>query len=204
VEPARTRREKTHPGHGEGRDALLRAVLRVGARLGFASLTYRAVAAEAGVTYALVTYHFGSLDAMVREALALAAKESIERSHITLAGNEIEAFADTLGVLVSDDPEGQAFQYEIALEARRRPELLGDIRALYESYFAVIGHSLANLDLGGDPELAQLVFATLDGLVLQQLLFSDGARTDAALKLLREILVAFRRSREQSPGPAAS
>jgi AcrR family transcriptional regulator len=162
---------------------------------GFAGLTYRAVAAEAGVTYGLVTYHFGSLDAMMGEAIALASSESIEKSHITLAGRDGEALADRLAALVSDDPEMLSVLYEMALEARRRPELLGHIRAAYESYYEDIGLSLASVDLDHDPQLAHLVGATLDGLIIQQLVFSDTARTNASLRLLREILDSLRHAR---------
>jgi AcrR family transcriptional regulator len=190
----RSRKTKLHPGHGAGREALLRAVIRVVARQGFAGVTYRSVATEAGVTYGLVTYHFGSLEAMIRDALRLAASETVERSNITLAGRDVGGFADTLASLVSDNPDGEAAQFEMLLEARRRRELLPDIRAVYESFYAVIDRTLSDLDLGGDPDLAHLVFAAIDGIVLQQLLFEDRERTEAALQVLRDILDGLRRS----------
>jgi AcrR family transcriptional regulator len=202
--PARPRNATPRPDHGAGREALLRAVIRVVARQGFAGVTYRSVAAEAGVTYGLVTYHFGSLEAMVRDALRLAASETVERSNITLAGGDVGGFADTLASLVSDNPEGEAAQFEMLLEARRRRELLPDMRAVYESFYAVIDRTLADLDLGGDPDLAHLVFAAIDGLVLQQLLFEDRERTDAALEALRDILDGLRRSPPRTRARAVS
>jgi DNA-binding transcriptional regulator YbjK len=162
---------------------------------GFAGLTYRAVAAEAGVTYGLVTYHFGSLDAMMGEALVLASRESMERSRITLAGGDVGTFAAKLAALVSDDPDTLALLYEMALEARRRPKLLGHIRAGYDSYFDDVGRSLASIGLDHDPQLAHLVGAALDGLIIQQLVFSDSDRTDASLRLLHEILDNLRHAR---------
>jgi AcrR family transcriptional regulator len=50
---------RTRPARGDGRRALLEAVVRVVARHGLDALTYRAVAKEAGVTHGLVSYHFG-------------------------------------------------------------------------------------------------------------------------------------------------
>ncbi|HJS92860.1 MAG TPA: TetR family transcriptional regulator [Solirubrobacteraceae bacterium] len=176
------------PRRGEGRDALLRAVLRVVDKYGFAGLTYRAVAAEAGVTHGLVSYHFGSLDAMISEALALAADEAIRDSRMAISSGELAAFAKSISTLVSEQTEAQTYQYELTFEARRRRELAGHIRALYENYYAVIEHSLTALGIPRDRALTRLVFAALDGLVLQQLIFGDARATDASIERLQELL----------------
>lgn len=176
------------PRRGEGREALLRAVLRAVARHGFAGLTYRAVAAEAGVTHGLVSYHFGSLDAMIGEALALAAEDAIRDSRLDVSSGELGAFATSLSELVSEQAEAQTYQFELTFEARRRPELAGHVRALYRNYYEVIERSLAALGIPPDRGLTRLVFAALDGLVLQQLIFADPGATDAAIERLRELL----------------
>lgn len=176
------------PRRGEGREALLRAVLRAVARHGFAGLTYRAVAAEAGVTHGLVSYHFGSLDAMIREALALAAEEAIRDSRLEVSSGELGAFGTSLSKLVSEQAEAQSYQFELTFEARRRPELSEHVRTLYENYYEVIEQSLVALGLPRDRALTRLVFAALDGLVLQQLIFADPGATDAAIERLRELL----------------
>ena len=182
------------PRRGEGRDALLRAVLRVVDKYGFAGLTYRAVAAEAGVTHGLVSYHFGSLDAMISEALALAADEAIHDSRMAISSGELSAFANSISTLVSEQTEAQSYQYELTFEARRRPELAGQIRALYENYYAVVEHSLIELGIPRDRDLTRLVFAALDGLVLQQLIFGDARDTDASIERLQELLALLANS----------
>ncbi len=176
------------PRRGEGRDALLRAVLRAVAKHGFAGLTYRAVAAEAGVTHGLVSYHFGSLDAMITEALVLAADEAIRDSRVTVSSDELSAFADRISTLVSEHPDAQAYQFELTFEARRRPELASQVRALYENYYSVTERSLVELGIDRDQALTRLVFAALDGLVLQQLIFGDARATDASIERLQELL----------------
>jgi TetR/AcrR family transcriptional regulator, regulator of biofilm formation and stress response len=163
-------------------------VLRVVDKYGFAGLTYRAVAAEAGVTHGLVSYHFGSLDAMISEALALAADEAIRDSRMAISSGELPAFARSISTLVSEHTEAQSYQYELTFEARRRPELAGQIRALYENYYAVVEDSLIALGMKRDRALTRLVFAALDGLVLQQLIFGDARATDASIERLRELL----------------
>jgi hypothetical protein len=52
----------------------------------------------------------------------------------------------------------------------------------------VIEQSLVALGLPRDRALTRLVFAALDGLVLQQLIFADPGATDAAIERLRELL----------------
>ncbi len=179
------------PRRGEGREALLEAVLRAVAKHGFAGLTYRAVAAEAGVTHGLVGYHFGSLDAMIQEALALAADEAIRDARLAVSAGELGAFARTLSQLVSEHAQGQTYQYEMTLESLRRPELAPRVRALYENYYRVVEQSLAALGIAPDGGLTRLVFAALDGLVLQQLIFGDPAATDVALERLRTLLAGL-------------
>ncbi len=66
---ARTTPQREAPRYGEGRSALLAAAVHVGATRGLRHLTYRSVAAEAGVAPGLVAHHFGTRDALIEEAL---------------------------------------------------------------------------------------------------------------------------------------
>jgi hypothetical protein len=107
---------------------------------------------------------------------------------MVISSGELAAFAKSISTLVSEQTEAQTYQYELTFEARRRPELAGQIRALYENYYAVIEHSLTALGIPRDRALTRLVFAALDGLVLQQLIFGDAAATDQSIERLREVL----------------
>ena len=166
---------------------------------GFAGLTYRAVAAEAGVTHGLVSYHFGSLEAMISEALALAADEAIRDSRMSVSSGEVSAFADRVSTLVSEHPDAQTYQFELTFEARRRPELASQVRALYENYYRVTERSLVELGIERDEALTRLVFAALDGLVLQQLIFGDADATDASIERLHELLATLAKSSRLEP-----
>jgi AcrR family transcriptional regulator len=188
------------PRRGEGREALLRAVLRAVEKHGFAGLTYRAVAAEAGVTHGLVSYHFGSLDAMISEALVMAADEAIRDSRMAVSSGEVATFANSVSTLVSEHTEAQSYQFELTFEARRRPELAGQVRALYENYYDVIEQSLTALGIPRDRALTRLVFAALDGLVLQQLIFGDARATDASIERLQELLAMLAKSSSRRAG----
>ncbi|MEX3205002.1 hypothetical protein [Streptomyces acidiscabies] len=88
----------------------------------------------------------------------------------------MEDFAATLPGLVSADPDLQAFQYELKLEAARSPELRRHADALYETYRDAVREALVCFDLSED--LVDIVFAALEGLVFQQVTSGDPRRTE--------------------------
>ncbi|MEV7885782.1 TetR/AcrR family transcriptional regulator [Streptomyces sp. NPDC002817] len=185
----KSRRARKRPHYGEGREALLNAAVRVVARGGLRKLTYRAVAEEAGVTHGLVVHHFGSRDALIEEALAHTIRTSLNTSDLEPGTGRVADFSSGLSRMVTADPGTQAFQYELLLESRRRPELLPQLRALYDEYFDATQRELGRmLPSGADKALTRLVFAALDGLVLHQLVFDEPEVTDAALEQLRTLL----------------
>ncbi|MFF7952194.1 TetR/AcrR family transcriptional regulator [Streptomyces griseorubiginosus] len=180
-------RKRVH--YGEGREALLNAAVRVVARGGLRRLTYRAVAQEAGVTHGLVVHHFGSRDALIEETLAHTIRTSMDTSALEPGTGEVADFSSGVSEMVTADPDKQAFQYELLLESRRRPELLPQLRALYDEYFDATHRELNRmLPAGADPALSRLVFAALDGLVLHQLVLGEPEVTDAAIEELRTLL----------------
>lgn len=188
-EAAEGRRPRRRMNYGEGREALLNAAVRVVARGGLRRLTYRAVAEEAGTTHGLVVHHFGSRDALIEEALAHAIRTSLNTSALEPGTGKIADFSVGVSEMVTADPDIQAFQYELLLEARRRPELLTHLRGLYDEYFDATRRELTRmLPDSADRPLTRLVFAALDGLVLHQLVFGDPETTDAAIEQLRGLL----------------
>lgn len=176
------------PRYAEGRDALLDAAARVIARDGFEGLSYRSVAREAGTTHGLVTYHFGSRDRLIHEVVARAGAEAVKRTLPATPDGGIDGFARDLVPLAEEAPEAQALQFELALEARRRPELQAEVRELYDHYIEAVQTTLTTLGIETDEALSRLVFAALDGLMLQHLVYGDSASTEAALDALRALL----------------
>lgn len=182
------------PEYGEGKKALLQAVIRVTSSKGLRGVTYRAVAEEAGVTHGLVAHHFGTRDALIEEALNFAVDVSLSQSRLQSQEQGFEAFASELLGSVDLDPDIQAFQYELILESRRRTELLPLVERIYEAYRRGIMEELELNGLTGLP-LANLVLAATDGLVLQQLAFGQLQTTNQALDVLREILRLYSQER---------
>ena len=122
---------ETGAGHrrGGGRQALIEALVRVAAREGLTQVTTRSVATEAGVTHGLVRHHFGTLEAMIEEALAWAASEAVIGSGLRAEGGDLTALASDLAALIDEDPEHAAFQLEVILEARHRDGLRERVQA---------------------------------------------------------------------------
>lgn len=179
---------RARPRYGEGRQALLDAAVRVVARAGLRGLTYRAVAAEAGVTQGLVAHHFGSRAALIHEALLAAGAESIGSTLTPERNPDVASFLAGFSAFIDQTEELQAFQFELVLESRRRAALRDDARALYDSYIEATRVSLAAAGVETSETLTNLVFAALDGIVIQQLVYGDTARTERSVAELRRVL----------------
>lgn len=184
-------RSSASPAHGDGRQALIEATVRVVARKGLRGLTYREVAEEAGVTYGLVSHHFGSRDALVQEALEYAFRASLSLSFLHRSADDVADFGRGLpdGIAAAEDQH--VFEYEMGLEARRRPEMLIELRAVYDEYVTLVERQLRAIGIDRERTFARFIFAALDGLVLHQVFFGRPEETEAGLEELRSVLRAL-------------
>lgn len=190
---------RTRIARGTGREALCRALLRVVARDGFDGVTFRSVAAEAGATHGLASYHFGTRDVMIQEALSWAVQHTIETTHLASSVGGIEDFAADVPRMISESPEEAVFQFDLLLRALRSPALLDEVRKSYDDYIDAVGQSLRIVGIEGEA-IARLVFAALDGLTLQQLLYNDQHRSQEAIRALRQLLSLLASAANGHPG----
>ncbi|MDQ0865139.1 TetR/AcrR family transcriptional regulator [Arthrobacter globiformis] len=167
--------------YGDGRDALLAAVIDVVAQKGLRGVTYRSVASRAGVNHTLITHHFGSIEGLLAATLEWAVQRSIDETGLARVADFDEKFADALLASVSSEPELQLFQFEMLLEARRKPELKALLDRLYDNYISTVERALRKRSLNTDDELSRAVFAALDGLMLQFLTFGNPEKIRAAV-----------------------
>jgi len=189
TKPRRKSKKRKEPKRA-GYWALLRAVPKTVAKLGFRGLTYRALADEAGVTYGLISYHFGTREALIEDAAKLAVDEAIVGSILVPESGEIDDFASGLTTLLREDPSGQAFQFDLVTESMRNKKLHPPVVKLYTQYIGAVEDALKEFGIDDDPYLARVIFAALDGLTLQQFIFEDEAETEKAIARLREIIAA--------------
>jgi AcrR family transcriptional regulator len=176
------------PGHGERRAALLSAAMRVLDRDGMRGLTYRSVAKEAGVSHGLVRHHFGSRDALIHEAVLDLAERSLQSTRLESGTGRLEDLGTGTSRMVTEPQNLPGVDYELVLEARRRPELAPAVHALYDRYLDATRRELARIGLADDEPLVRLVFAALDGLVIQMLVYGRVEEADAAIARLHELL----------------
>lgn len=174
--------------YGDGRDALLAAVVAVVAEKGLRGLTYRAVADYAGVNNTLISHHFGSRSALLEAAMEWASARSIRLSDLSATEEVNVEFAQALVELVQSEPELQLFQYEMILESRRKPELRPAAVKLYDSYVESMQQALRRHGYQDTAPLARAIFAALDGLVLQQLTVADTDSIRDAIVRVGELL----------------
>ena len=184
--------------HGGGREALLSASAEIISEGGLRELTYRNVAARAGVAHGLVRHYFGSREALIKASLEYCVSRSIAETGLNEPDPQLETFAKVLPSSVSRDPGNQVFQYELILQATRQPELRPLVEQLHREYRETMARELEALGFGHDPVLANLVFAALDGLVFEQVALGDKEVTEEALALLRELLTIYRSSKSNN------
>ncbi|SJN08756.1 Transcriptional regulator, TetR family [Leucobacter sp. 7(1)] len=170
-----------------GRSALLRATVVVVAQGGLRALTYRAVAAEAGVSHGLVRHHFGTRDQLIAEAMEYAIHTSLRDSNMLSEALTPEEFAGGIESLAEREASIQSFQYELLLESRRRPELRPLAELHYRSYRDAIARQLTRLGVD-DAALTELIWFTLDGIVFKQLVLPEDVAP--AVRRMRELVAA--------------
>lgn len=160
------------------RRALLEATLRLVGKEGAGAVTHRAVAAEAGLPLAATTYYFSSREELLAEALEHTAGEDLAqlaRDEPLLAAPPLtvetlsERLADLVVAWLRGDRPTLLAQYEISLEAARRPELAATSRAWSDAYVEAIAVPLAALGSDDPRADGRLVFAALCGVVLDEL-----------------------------------
>jgi DNA-binding transcriptional regulator YbjK len=153
------------------REQILDATLRVIGRSGREAVTHRAVAEEAGVPLGSTTYYFDSRDDLLGQALEHVARKETDR-HIAL-GHELRKagsprrLADMLLeqlVFEIEDRDAYIAEYELWLEAGRRPDLREPATAWCDAVQLAVAGAMEKLGSTDPAADASLVVAAIDGL----------------------------------------
>jgi AcrR family transcriptional regulator len=172
------------------RERLLDATIRLAGTIGPDRVTYRAVGAEAGVAHSLVRFYFGTREALLTEAFERAARRDAQDA--TLLANDVHSFGSHFVSTMHQDRTRQLIQYDFLLRAVRGGGPTEPVAQLYDHYIAQVSGTLENLGIEDPTEsVAALVFAALDGLVLQHFIYGSDERTERILGELRRVLTAF-------------
>lgn len=192
------------PRGARRRRAILHATLRVLRDAGLGGVTHRAVAAEAGVSVALTTYHFASKDDLLEQALLVAAEETTGDLRARLdslpdfdPGAEVEqlarALADLLLDRLGDDRLAVIAVFELYVAAARRPELQAAMVGWSAAYLELVEGMLQRAGIPDAAQAAVIVVAALDGLSVTQLTTpSPGFGDDVVRPALERLLAGLR------------
>jgi DNA-binding transcriptional regulator YbjK len=171
------------------RQAILDATVRVIAAGGLTSVTHRAVAAEAGVSTALTTYHFATLDDLLLATLSslsaagvarlAAAAELVQSGTITLADAAATFLVQELG------PNRHVFiaNLELQFASVRRPAWSAVMTNTYEAFVELIQHYVR------DEQAARAIFSAAFGFAVLHVI-QDSHPADAACRRFVEHLLA--------------
>jgi DNA-binding transcriptional regulator YbjK len=166
----------------ERRAALVDGAIEVLAREGARGLTFRAVDAEAGVPAGTASNYFANRDDLLTQAGARVYERlqpdeaTIARQRASTRAGDREAYAALMRELVariSDFRTGYLALLELRLEATRRPLLRA---VLTEQVRADLGANVAYHEesgLPGDATAVQLLYLTLNWLIVEQLTLPD-------------------------------
>jgi AcrR family transcriptional regulator len=185
------------------RQRLLDAALAVIGRDGVPGATSRHIAAAAGTNLQAITYHFGSKDELIAEALVGAVRQWIAPARAALtgladdpAGHLVRALWELQASLGEALPRVPA--YVEALAQVPRSEAYRDrIRALLAELRAELADALRQLKDAGflapwvEPEpMAALVLAAADGAAIHLGLDPDGIDVDDVLSQVVPLLLS--------------
>jgi TetR/AcrR family transcriptional regulator, regulator of biofilm formation and stress response len=169
------------------REAIVEATLHVIGERGADAVTHRAVAARAGVPLASTTYYFASKEALVREAFELAIGRSLALVEAQAAGAEgsaVDRLVSLAEAQLSDEGAPLAAQFELMLEAGRRPGL-HDLAARWDE-----GYRAAVAGLVGAEVDVELAICLLEGALINQVAFPVDGFAAGPLRALLERAVS--------------
>ncbi|MFD1213951.1 TetR/AcrR family transcriptional regulator [Arthrobacter sp. GCM10027362] len=174
--------------YGEGREALLAAVVHLVAEQGLDGFSYRRVADRAGVNNTLISHHFGSKEALLEAATEWAVSRSQQLTDFAANASVDEDFAQRLTQIVAEEPQLQLFQYQMILASGRSDQMRQMAARLYDSYLDNMLDMFERDGLPRDRDMARAVFAALDGLVLQQVTVATPGQIRASILKLGQLI----------------
>ena len=185
------------------KDRLLRAALAVVTEHGVAGATSRQIAAAAGTNLQAITYHFGSKDELVAQALTGAVRGWLAPVHAALqglvddpAGHLVNALWHLQETLADALPRIPAYLEALALAPRSTP-YAEEVRALLGELRRELAAALTELQAAGyladwiDPlPMAALVLAAADGTAIHLAVDPTGLDVDAVLAQVVPLLLS--------------
>jgi AcrR family transcriptional regulator len=158
-------------------EALLDAAERVLVNAGYAGITTRRLAEEAGVNHGLVHYYFGSVENLLVRVLERFTERQIARQREMYAAPDVpflEKWRTAMRYLMSEDFAYEKVWYELQALAWNRPELQERVERVNGEWRAVLTEAFAEsrehygIEMPLDA-LVSLVITFNEGIILERL-----------------------------------
>ena len=161
---------KVSTARSAAEEALLDAAERVLVDAGFAAITTRRLAEEAGVNHGLVHYYFGSVENLLVRTLERFTERLITRQRELYAADMpfIEKWRTAMRYLMSEDVAYEKVWLELQALAWNRPELQEQVDRVNAEWRAVLTEAFA------EPRDRYGIEMPLDALVSLVLTFNEG------------------------------
>jgi TetR/AcrR family transcriptional regulator len=161
--------EKT-PARSAAEEALLDAAERLLVDVGYAGITTRRLAEEAGVNHGLVHYYFGSNENLLVRALERFTERLIERQRELYASDEpfVEKWRTAMRYLVSEDETYEKVWLELQALAWNHPDQRARLARVNAEWRAVLTEAFA------EPHRELKIDMPLDALVSLVMTFNLG------------------------------
>jgi AcrR family transcriptional regulator len=151
-------------------EALLDAAERLLVEVGYAGITTRRLAEEAGVNHGLVHYYFGSNENLLARALERFTRRLIERQRALYSSDEpfVEKWRTAMRYLVGEDRTYEKIWLELQALAWNNPELQARLARVNEEWRAVLTEAFE------EPHRELGIELPLDALVALVMTFNIG------------------------------
>jgi AcrR family transcriptional regulator len=190
----------------ETRNRLVEAARRCIAAKGLASTTARDITSEADVNLAAITYHFGSKDQLVAEALLEALRTWLTPTLEVLSGSGDPAVRaqrgiQTLIATFNEHRDDAPAYLQALVEAPRMEPLHAGVVHLWTELRQLLAADIADMQQRGelaawvDPDaMSSVLVAVANGLALQVTVDPDGPELEAMASQFGALLLSARQA----------
>ncbi len=175
--------------HDAYRLELLTQCFELFARYGYTNISMRQIAEEIGISTGTLYHYFSSKKELFKQvALVLSQNDISQIAELAKGNTSVEERLDLLFYHIREDEAAIlnsllfAFDfYRLHLEEDKDGDLIRRTRADY--------HEVLTTLVGLPPDLAILLFASIDGIIMHQAIAPKQVDLDAQLALLKEMII---------------
>jgi AcrR family transcriptional regulator len=180
------------------RDAIIAETVRCINEEGFAAASASHIAERAGVTWGVIQYHFGDRNGLLSAVIAdgyQSFRHSIESVSVRAGPSRqrVEAVVEAAWAAFSSPESRASFEILISARAGREQFQVGELESMARDMRALSGVLVGNrVDLGGqDAVVGEVLWATLRGLVMAQMLTSRTINSSRERTLLVDLITGL-------------